>query len=206
MNVTPYNCPNCGARINELAKIARMAACESCDTTLLIEDEVARAAGEKGVMHETASLFDIGDTVKAGESSVILKGKARFSYGRGFWDEFWGLDENGKSVWISLDEGDVAVQRELADASLSKAVQKAGIGDAIALDRREFVIAEIETAECVALRGAFDHELRVGESYKFINALGRNGTLLSYEYWIGGAQLYLGQWFSPFDIEVEAAP
>ncbi|SIS50402.1 DUF4178 domain-containing protein [Paracoccus saliphilus] len=206
MNVTAYNCPNCGARINELAKIARMAACDSCDTALLIEDEVVRATGQKGVMHEATSLFDIGDTVKAGDSSVLLRGKARFSYGRGFWDEFWGLDAVGKPVWISLDEGDVAVQRELVDASLSRAVQNADIGDAITLGRREFVISEIETAECVALRGAFDHELKVGESYEFINALGKNGALLSYEYWIGGAQLYLGQWFSPFDIEVEAAP
>ncbi|MDP0928217.1 DUF4178 domain-containing protein [Paracoccus onubensis] len=203
--MTDFHCPNCGTPVNELARYARMTVCEACDTAILIEDDVVRAAGVKGVMHDTVSLFDIGDTVKAGGQVITLGGKARFSYGRGFWDEFWGMDERNDPVWVSLDEGDVAIQRELDDRSLSSAVQKARIGDAIRMGGTEYVITEIEQAECVALRGVFDHELKVGETYNFFNASGQGSAILSYEYWDTGAQLYLGDWFNPFDIVVEPA-
>lgn len=191
--------------MNELARYARMTVCESCDTAILIEDDVVRAAGVKGIMHDTVSLFDIGDTVKTGGQAITLRGKARFSYGRGFWDEFWGLDEQSASVWVSLDEGDVAIQRELDNAGLSDAVQQARIGDSINIGDDEYIITEIEQAECIALRGVFDHALKVGETYSFFNASGLGSAILSYEYWDGGAQLYLGNWFNPFDIAVEPA-
>lgn len=191
--------------MNELARYARMTVCEACDTAILIEDDVTRAAGIKGVMHDTVSLFDIGDTVKAGGQIITLRGKARFSYGRGFWDEFWGLDERNESVWVSLDEGDVAIQRELDNASVSHAVRQATIGDAIIVNDDEYIITEIEQAECVALRGVFDHALKVGETYGFFNASGLGSAILSYEYWDGGTQLYLGNWFNPFDVVVEPA-
>lgn len=40
-------------------------------------------------------------------------GHARFSYGRGWWDEFWCIDPEGTGRWLSADEGDYALESPL---------------------------------------------------------------------------------------------
>ena len=103
-------CPNCGDRI-DLRDGVRMLTCPSCGTTLLYEDAVVRQAGSAGVMHDAPLLFGIGDRVRCPAGIFDILGHARFDYGRGWWDEFWALDEDGHPAWLSIDEGDVAVQR-----------------------------------------------------------------------------------------------
>jgi hypothetical protein len=179
-----------------------MTTCDSCGSTILIDDEVVRKAGEQGVMSDVSGLFRIGDTIRVGRRTITIFGQARFSYGRGFWDEFWGQDSNGDSIWISVDEGDIAVQRVNADMKLAQDLKTARVGDPVHFKTDTYVVVEAEEAECISVRGSFDHELIVGETYRYKNAQADGRALLSYEYWPGGSIVYLGQWFSPFEIEV----
>ncbi|CUH82502.1 DUF4178 domain-containing protein [Tropicibacter naphthalenivorans] len=199
-----FTCPNCGTPVPDQTRFVRMVSCESCGTALLIEDDVVRNAGDSGVMHDTPALFAIGDTIRAGKDEIRIFGQARFSYGRGTWDEFWGLDQHGAPVWVSVDEGDIAVQREFLDQSISPAqAQGTQLGAMWTIDGEQYAVNEKETAECLAIRGSFDHELHVGERYGFFNAQGPRAQILSCEYWEGGALLYVGRWFSPYDIQIE---
>ena len=96
--MSQYSCPNCGDDITPTIARARLMACPSCGSSVLIENEAVRLAGSAGVMAEVPLLFDIGDTVICGKTKVELHGHARFSYGRGWWDEYWGTDTRGEGV------------------------------------------------------------------------------------------------------------
>ncbi len=200
--MSTFSCPNCGDDVTPTIARARMVTCPSCDSTILIESDAVRLAGEQGVMHEVPMLFDIGDTVICGEKTVTLHGHARFSYGRGFWEEFWGQTPSGDSAWVSVDEGDVVVQKPVPASNYPRSQGEFRPGREITCQNQHFRVVEVDSAECVALRGSFDEELKVGETYSFVNAQASNGLLLSGELWEGGQSWFLGYWFDPFEIKV----
>lgn len=162
-------------------------------------------AGEAGVMHDAPLLFGLGDRVCCAAGVFDVLGHARFSYGRGWWDEFWALDEGGHPVWLSIDEGDIAVQRVIPEGR-APAITKAPIlGRTFSYDGMNFRVTEFDEATCLAIRGEFDEALIVGETYTFVNALSVEGVLLSGEFWRGGHSWFTGEWIDPFEVTVESS-
>ena len=202
----PFNCPNCGDTVAPALARVKMMTCPSCGTTLLLEDEAVRLAGREGVMHAAPTLIGLGDSVTLGRSTVEIHGHARFSYGRGFWDEFWGVTGSGASRWVSVDEGDVVYQRPLEPEDWPRHNGHFRTDGHLIAVGDEFDILELDSAECVAVAGSFDEALMVGETYRFVNAQSPRGRLLSGEIWQGGESWFLGDWFDPFEITVRKAP
>lgn len=200
------NCPNCGDRIDPRIAGFRRVTCASCGTSLLIEDAVVRHAGQAGVMHEAPMLIALGDRVSIWQDSYDILGHARFSYGRGWWDEFQALDQHGKPVWLSVDEGDVAIQRPVRPDAAPRFDGPPALGVSFGMGGERYAVTEAERAECLALRGGFQEDLAVGETYDFVNCTSASGAILSGEFWSGGRAWYVGDWADPFDLKVERAP
>ncbi len=195
-------CPNCGAAVHSRFKTAKMMNCESCGTSLYLLDEQFVLAGEQGVMHEGALIFALGDHLRLNKQDYHLIGHARFSYGRGWWDEFWAEDGAGEGAWVSVDEGDIVVQRAVAEADWPKLNSPPSLGGAVRFLKQTYRVTEREQAECVALRGAFPELMEVGERYQFVNCQSEGSELLSGEFWSGGRNWFLGAWVDPFDVDV----
>jgi Domain of unknown function (DUF4178) len=212
------HCPNCGDLVSPAIKRVKMITCASCTTTLLLEDAGLRLAGEQGVLHDVPMLFGLGDTLRIAKPSYEVPGAtmgpsttryevlghARFSYGRGTWDEFWAIDGQGAPVWISVDEGDLILQRLLARADWPKYDGYLRLGSSLKYNIEAFRVEEIGTGTCIGLKGSFGHQLTVGESYQFLNLQGDEARVLSAE--IQGAQRewFIGHWVDPFDVEVQS--
>jgi predicted nucleic acid-binding Zn-ribbon protein len=195
-------CPNCGHGFAALRRSTRMFDCPSCGTTLFRENDALAPIGNHGEMHTTPMLFGLGDRVEAGGEVFEIVGHARFDYGRGVWDEMWGLDANGDGVWLSVDEGDVALQRAFAPGSGPRQPDPMPVGHDFIYQGRPYTVTEADTATCTAIRGEFPEKLEVGERYRFVNAAGREGALLSGEFWDGGHDWFEGVWLDPFTITV----
>ncbi len=197
------NCPNCGAENPILIQRIKVATCQSCGTTLMINETQVQAAGTQGDMHDAPLLFGLGDHVHLGCSKTLILGHARYSYGRGFWDEFCGVSGDGTSCWISVDEGDVVWQTRLTGQSVPRFLPPFKPGEMLEFDGSTFTATEVESAECIALRGQFDEALQVGERHNFVNATAGDEDLLSGEFWEGNALWFFGRWYDPFDVKVE---
>jgi hypothetical protein len=195
------NCPKCGYGLGEDLGRYRMLNCPSCGTSLFLQDDRLTLAGDLGVMHDAPLLFGLGDEVRIGGRSYHVVGHARYSYGRGTWDEFWAPDRGSDGVWISVDEGDVVVQvpqsRDLPDLTAPPE-----LGSRFSFRHETFMVSEAEEATCVALRGNFPELLRLGERFRFVNATDESGALLSVECGEDSVNWYLGQWVDPFDVKV----
>lgn len=197
------HCPNCGDRVSPAIKSVKMITCTSCNTTLVLEDAGLRAAGEQGVLHEVPMLFGLGDTVRIGQSRYDILGQARFSYGRGTWDEFWAVDGQGAPVWISVDEGDLILQRKLARDQWPKYDGYLRMKSTLTYKGQGYRVQEEGTGTCLGLRGSFGHELKLGQSYRFLNLQGEEGDVLSVEIEGNSYEWFLGRWIDPFDVEVQ---
>lgn len=198
-----YSCPNCGDAVPRRIETAAMITCPSCATTLLLTSGRVLDAGRGGEMHDVPLLFGLGDTVGLGRSRIDIEGHARFSYGRGFWDEFWGRDDQGRSVWVSVDEGDIVLQHPMPDRQFPSFPAGIRVGAIGSYMGQSLKVVETDTAECVALRGAFDERLLVGDKYVFVNAQAETGDFYSGEFSGSEQGWFVGQWYDPFEVRVE---
>lgn len=200
--MSEMHCPNCGDLVVPAIKLAKMLTCRSCSTTLLLEDEGLRNAGEQGVFHDAPMLFGLGDTLQIDTAQYEILGQAQFSYGRGTWDEFWAIDAQGSPVWISVDEGDLIVQRSLSRADWPKYDGYLQLGRTLAYQGEKFRVKEVGNGTCIGLRGEFGHALTVNETYRFVNLQGEDGSVLSAEIEGSRYEWFLGGWVDPFDVKV----
>lgn len=196
--VDGLQCENCGAEVDRRIRSSKLVACTHCDTTLMLTDEGFRKAGQQGVMRDAPSLLQLGRTVRIDGASVTPVGQARFSYGRGWWDEFW-CDAGDEMVWVSVDEGDYAIERPLEEGRRPRRFE-GKLGEHVDLFGVDFTVTEAETGECVALRGEFPEALRVGEKHLFFDLSGRNGELITVERWEGEEAWFVGHWIDPWRV------
>jgi len=197
MGFDGMNCPNCGADLPRTLTRAKMVACAYCESTVLLEDDALRSAGEKGVMAEEPSLFVLGRPITYRRESFLPVGQARFSYGAGWWDEFWAVNGAGDGVWVSVDEGEIAVERPYEPGvTLSPARLK--MGARVSLNGETFTVTEADRATCLALRGEFPEALHVGQTYDYWHLSGPLGRLVTLEYSDGEFAASEGVWVDPY--------
>lgn len=192
------NCLKCGADLGESFSWARMINCEHCGTAHILRDAVFTLAGSSGVLHDAPGLVHLGQPLVTPVGSFDPKGLVRFSYGRGAWDEFWALDASGSGAWISVDEGDIVVQRPIGGADLPKAPPP--LGSTLAHDQDNWTVTEAETARCIGFRGQLPEDFALDEVFTFVNASCGDGRLLSGEFHDDTAAWFVGPWLDPFDL------
>jgi hypothetical protein len=200
---SPVTCPNCGYGFDALRKSTRMFDCPSCGTTLFRDGAAINPIGENGEMHEYPMLLAVGDGVVIGGQTCLVVGHARYDYGRGTWDEFWVENDRGAGAWVSVDEGDVAVQYPFHGAEGPKRSNPPRVGETITFQGRDYTVTEGDTARCIAVRGQFPEMIQVGDEHYFVNASGPSGQILSGEFWDGGQSWSDGEWLDPFSLKVE---
>ena len=193
------NCGNCGAELPGRLRYARMVTCDFCATTSVLKDDVFETAGTGGEMQDAPSLVQLGKAVRVQGLELLPVGHARFSYGRGWWDEFWCIENDGLGHWLSADEGDYALENELAKAHWPRDF-RASIGKFVEIAGDTYTVTEAETGTCLAVRGEFPEELEVGETHLYFDLTGSDGQMATYEKWDGGEGWSVGRWIDPWDV------
>lgn len=197
------NCPNCGAELPRAFRHARLATCAYCDSTVLLDDAGLRLAGSAGVMAEAPSLLALGVPFTHRDLKLLPVGHARFSYEHGSWDEWWVLDtERGRGVWVSVDEGDIAIEEPLAVTHGIPAFAELLPGAAVELAGGErLVVTERGSATCEAVRGELPEALRPGDTLRYAHLSGPRGRLVTVEVGRDDAvRCTAGRWLDPFEI------
>lgn len=205
------NCPNCGAALDWRLQATRMRDCESCGTTVVLDGGSLRAAGARGEMFDAPSMFSLGQNVRIDGWDLLPVGHARFSYGPGWWDEYWCGFGDGGFAWVSVDEGDIAIEHEIDTRDLSSfepggpppfPSKGPSLGDVVLHRHERFRAVEAEEAECVAVRGELPEILAVGERHRYVDFLGNEGGVLTAETWYEGpgwrTDWFGGRWLDPW--------
>ena len=201
--MSDLNCPNCGYALAQRFSAAKMVTCTSCDTTLFLESGHLQNAGASGDMHEAPLLFQIGQTVRARSETYDVIGHARFSYGTGWWDEFFTMTPEGEEVWISVDEGDVIVQRPLSPDATPNISTPPNLGDRVQTKTKNYRVTEKDIATCIAFRGEFSEVLTIGTTYIYVNCRADDDGLLSGEFSSGSPDWYTGAWLDQYKLKIE---
>ncbi len=177
-------CPSCGAPVDFASAASASAVCSFCRSTLLRDGDALRRIGV------SAELFDDHSPLQLGVSGVrqgiafTLVGRLQYGYADGTWNEWHALFDNGRSAWLSEDNGAYVIA---FDAPLpADAPQDAAALDALRAGERTLAagrawdVASTVRAKLIAAQGELPAPPRLQGDFTVVdlrNAQGEVATL-----------------------------
>lgn len=197
----PYksiNCPQCGAALPLYFVHTKLTQCESCGSSIFLEDEAAKLAGFSSVLAPEPSLIKLNQPFTISSKGYIPLGKIRYSYGRGFWEEWWIKDNNNEEYWLSVDEGDMVLEQLTDNVDDPRLFKSAYIGQSVGA---EWMVTEVGVGTCEGFAGSLPTNIIEGAEHKYIHLSGYKAQLKTLELDTAGLRTYIGKWINPFDIK-----
>ncbi len=192
-----FNCPQCGYTLALYFKHIKLIQCESCKSTIFLEDAAVRLSGDSSVLAPEISILELNRPFFFKQKSYLPLGKMRYSYGRGFWEEWWVKDTQNNEYWLSIDEGDLVFQEKIEVTYPDDLFTRLRVG---LVTSDDWVVTELGTATCEGFAGSLPKRITIGNSYQYAHLSGKNTRLRTLEFTEGKLEAYEGKWISPFDI------
>lgn len=98
-------CPNCGAPLSFASAASASAVCSFCKSTLLRDGETLKKIGHSAELFEDYSPLQLGASGRYQGEAFSLLGRQQIAYEGGSWNEWHALFDNGRSGWLSEDNG-----------------------------------------------------------------------------------------------------
>ncbi|MCK5902074.1 MAG: DUF4178 domain-containing protein [Cocleimonas sp.] len=198
MNTHTINCPQCGSDLPLTFRYSKLMLCDHCGSSLFLEDDAVRFAGKQSILPEYPSLLQLKQTFSYLNNTYLPVGHIRYDYEKGFWDEWWVIDNSGEGVWVTVDEGDFAFEREIEPPSPLQFQD-------LRLDTMfdGWLVTERGHATCEGFEGELPKIVTIGASFDYVDLSKRGGKLFSLEFSDQGIKAAKGIWVDPFEIKVD---
>lgn len=196
-------CPSCGAPHEVHNPGVMMVSCEYCGNAVYWDEDKIRDAGKQSHLPEGFSRLYRGATGELFHKRFVVLGRARYSFGHGFWDEWFLELQDGSLAWLSEDNHELALQKPLegAEVGLFTYYQP---GMTIKIKGKEYHVQEVGAAECIGVEGDLPKVVTVGEKYNYVDASSLDGKyILSIEYDDEKPSVYLGNWLNYTSLKLD---
>jgi len=195
--ISTLHCPQCADSLPLYFKHVKLVQCNSCKSNIFLENEATRLAGDASVLAPEVSIISMNTPFGYDKKRYLPLGKIRYSYGRGFWEEWWLKDTNDDEYWLSIDEGDLVLEQAVNLSYAHDIFETLKIADIL----KDGIVTEIGTAKCEGFEGALPKIIQIGASYKYAHLSGKDASLVTLEKGLDKIEAYQGKWISPFDIK-----
>ena len=194
MKPTQVACPSCGAGHDIYNPGVVTIVCEYCGTAVYWDEEKVKDAGKQSILPEGFSRLYRGATGRLFKKRFVVLGRVRYSFGKGFWDE-WSMEFNdGTLGWLSEDNHEFALEKE-GSAKNIPAFSSLHPGYQLSVRNMEFIVEEVGHAECLGVEGDLPIVVQSGEKYAFADASTQDGQYtLGIEYDEDPPTVFLGRW------------
>ncbi len=146
-------CPNCGAPVEFRSPASAFAVCSFCRSTVVREGDALRKIGESAELFDDHSPLQLGASGKFQGAAFTLVGRLQYRYADGTWNEWRALFENGRSGWLSEDNGRYVLA---IDAPLGEPVPPADTlqpGQSLTIAGQVWSVASVNAAKLIAAQG-----------------------------------------------------
>ena len=196
-------CPSCGAEKIITNPGIVTVVCEYCGTAIYWDRDKVMSAGRQSLLPEGFTRLYRGATGRLKGHSFTVTGRVRYSFGKGFWDEWFLEFQNGSLGWLTEDNHELALQtkKELENCPPPDSLSPGAIFRAF---NREFVVQEVGQAECLGMEGDLPIRVETGEKYLFADASSPDGKYtLGIEYDQEPPSVFLGKWLDYTDLRLD---
>lgn len=179
-----------------------MAVCEYCKGVCQWNEQGVQDVGRKSMLSEgfTRLYRDAAGTLRGRRFRV--EGRVRYSYGRGFWDEWYVELDDGSTAWLTEDDHELALQTEHPGPLKAKKNLVPGAKFKVA-DMR-FVVTEVGEARCLGIEGRLPDLILPDETYDYVDASTPDGRYaLGIERDEDPPTLFLGEWLAQDELVID---
>jgi hypothetical protein len=129
------------------------AVCSFCRSTIVREGDALRKTGESAELFDDHTPLQLGASGKYQGAGFTLVGRLQYRYNEGTWNEWHALFDNGRSGWLSEDNGRYVMA---FDAPLEQAAPPAAnlrVGAQQIVNGQGFSVASVTVAKLIAAQG-----------------------------------------------------
>ncbi|NEW60466.1 DUF4178 domain-containing protein [Sulfurovum sp. bin170] len=191
------NCPQCGDSLPLHFKWTKLVQCPSCKSSIFLEDDSLKLIGKASALSPEPSLLKLGEPISIDNKTYLPLGKIRYSYGRGFWEEWFLTGEANREFWLSVDEGDFVLESKAKIVMPFKNIDRLSIGKKYG----KFVVTEIGKGECVGFEGELPENIAIGKTHQYAHLSEGGTSLITAESSPNGMKIFRGNWIDPFSIK-----
>lgn len=203
MNI--INCPSCGGEVQIKIMHCKLISCDYCGSPLLLEDESVKNIGEQSSLAEIPSLLKLGHTFQYQKTRFTPQGRIQYDYGDGVWEEWWVVTTKETGLWLSIDEGEIAIQKPFeVDQATKESLgyfDHIKIGEKIKISGNSYKVTEKNSASCLGIEGQLPKVVLMGDELNYIDLSSPKGDIITLEYDKKGLNLFAGSWIDPFELK-----
>ncbi|WP_280153120.1 DUF4178 domain-containing protein [Piscinibacter sp. XHJ-5] len=173
-------CPNCGAPVDFRSPASAFAVCSFCKSTIVREGDALRRIGQSAELFDDHSPLQLGAGGTHQGAAFTLVGRLQYRYRDGTWNEWHALFDNGRSAWLSEDNGRYVMA---FDAPLTQAPPRAESlqpGQQLVVEGQPYAVGSVTAARLIAAQGELPfapHTERAFVVADLRSARGEVGTL-----------------------------
>jgi hypothetical protein len=180
-----------------------MFSCEFCKSLVYWDQEKIINAGTIAALPEGFSRLYRGATGTLLSKRFVVLGRARYSFCRGFWDEWYVEMHDGKTAWLSEDDHEFCLEGEVEEpppvdpAALKPRAE-------LSLGGKRFVIEEVGKTSCLGIEGEIPKAVLPDESYSFADGSSVDGQYsLGIEFDGDRPTVFEGHWLRYASIQMD---
>ena len=194
-------CPSCGAESKIWNPASISATCNYCDTVMLLVDQTWENSGQQSRLSQGFSKLYRGAVCQIDNRTFQVLGRVRYSFGRGFWDEWYVQEDTGDRHWITEDDHEFALQQRIDTPSELQQRNQLSVGSQVTVLDIPCQILEVGEAICVGVEGELPRTILPNERYAYADGSSLDGQYtLGIEYDDDIPTVFWGRWLSPKDI------
>ncbi len=152
-------CPNCGAPVEFRSAASTSAVCGFCRSTLARDGEQIRRTGEVAELFDDHSPLQLGASGKLQGVAFTLIGRVQLAYEGGSWNEWHALFDNGRSAWLSEDNGAYVLSFETKPEVPLPKLAELRVGARVSLAGSAWDVSSVVTAHVLSAQGELPHAL-----------------------------------------------
>jgi hypothetical protein len=200
--VSALSCPSCGAPLPTANPGVVMAICEYCSNAVVYDEDAVNDIGKQAVLSEGFTRLYRGATGTIADNRFTVLGRVRYSFGQGFWDEWYLELEDASHAWVTEDDHDLALETRFEGTA--PPMDDLTPGDRIELGGVTYQVDEIGEARCVGLEGQLPKAIESDEVYRYADLSSMDGTLtMAVEYDDTPPSVFVGRWLEPDEIQLD---
>jgi hypothetical protein len=196
-------CPNCGAPVEFASAASASAVCSFCRSTLVRDGEALRRIGVSAELFDDHSPLQLGAGGRAQGVAFTLIGRLQYGYATrlsapaaaspasdgaaaaaldGTWNEWHALFDNGRSGWLSEDNGAYVLAFDGPTPDDAPRAGELRAGERCVIDGRGWQVASVVRARLIAAQGELPSPPRLEGDFNVVDLRNEQGEVATLDY------------------------
>jgi len=199
------NCPQCGDALNINIKYSKLTRCNSCKSTIFLEDDAVKNLGLMNLLSDESSPLKLQQKFRYDKHEYLPIGKIRYAYELGFWEEWFVLDEKQNPSWISVDEGNLILEKSfgLQKSEIEELIKKSRLRRTVTVQGKKYRVTEKDEGICQGFEGELPRAIKFGTKLNYLHLSSLEENLhITLEEEEGEYMAYIGRWLDIYEMEL----